>query len=465
MEGVYTNIFASHMNRFIFVLVIISSCMNTPPEEEVIVIGGGLMGSATAWKLGEAGTSVLLLEQQDSVYSYGSSFGEARISRSLGAKHDIFAWLQQTSVAETISLIAYLNTHAGGGHSMEDIYHTSPVTYLYHAAQQREIDNILYQQADTFNYAAGSTEARDMFGMNVTEEARVIREYKKYSGTLNPGVLIGKLHEAVRTSGNRVEYGQKVTALTKKDDHYEVQVLDQHSGETRILRSRKVVAAAGPYNGMLTREVAPYFESLISPKRLFLSFMQINKADYEKLSDSERSRLEESLPAAFLDDEIFYTMIENFDENGVPLIKAGGHMLRTDIADLDSIWQKELTEEEINWSRRRLAEYLRMLDIPVEAGRLEFRSGYSCVYSLTGSEIPYVTPRIDDSGNIDTSFLLVGGMSGIGAKGTLAYGLIAADLLLGRENNSPMYRKTAQAMGSGRLQEDIEMLRSDLGPQ
>lgn len=37
------------------------------------------MGSSTAWELSKYQQNVLLLEQQDSIYTFGSSFGEARI--------------------------------------------------------------------------------------------------------------------------------------------------------------------------------------------------------------------------------------------------------------------------------------------------------------------------------------------------------------------------------------------------
>ena len=47
-------------------------------------------------------------------------------------------------------------------------------------------------------------------------------------------------------------------------------------------------------------------------------------------------------------------------------------------------------------------------------------------------------------------------MSGIGAKGSLAYGLIAADLILDNKNDSFMYQKTKSALGSERLMIDIQ---------
>ena len=90
------------------VLILLISCHKNQDIEEIVVIGGGLMGSSTAWQLSKYNQNVLLIEQQDSIYTFGSSFGEARISRSLGPKDNIFSYLQQTSVSETQHLIDYL---------------------------------------------------------------------------------------------------------------------------------------------------------------------------------------------------------------------------------------------------------------------------------------------------------------------------------------------------------------------
>ena len=114
------------MRNLILISVIVLnsiSCQKSEMIEDIVVIGGGLMGSSTAWELSKYGQSVLLVEQQDSIYTFGSSFGEARISRSLGPKEDIFSFLQQTSVKETKGLIEYLNKGESKMlHSIEDIY-------------------------------------------------------------------------------------------------------------------------------------------------------------------------------------------------------------------------------------------------------------------------------------------------------------------------------------------------------
>jgi glycine/D-amino acid oxidase-like deaminating enzyme len=448
------------MRKLIFTIVIalnIMSCQTSEKIEDIVVIGGGLMGSSTAWELSKYGENVLLIEQQDSIYTFGSSFGEARISRSLGPKNDIFSYLQQTSVSETEKLINYLNDGLmGKPHKMEDIYTTSPVTYIYYQSQLNEIEKLLYGQTDKYEFAPNKEKALEMFDMVIPDTAMVIREFKQYSGTLNPKVLIAKLHNGIRKAGNRIRYNEKVTGLKRKNGIYSIEITNTKSGENETLLSKKVVAAAGPYNGPLVLDIAPYFSKLITPKRLFLAFLKINRSKYESLMSEQKKKLQEFYPVANLNSEIFYSMIEKYDEDGIPLLKVGGHFLRTDIDDLDAVWAKELTSKEIQWSKENTAAYFALLNLPIGITDLEFSSGYSCVYSLTTSEVPYVTNVIKNDSEVESNFVLVGGMSGIGAKGSLAYGLIAADVLLNKDENSGIYLKTKTALGSERLMKDLQ---------
>jgi glycine/D-amino acid oxidase-like deaminating enzyme len=448
------------MRKLIFTIVIalnIMSCQTSEKIEDIVVIGGGLMGSSTAWELSKYGENVLLIEQQDSIYTFGSSFGEARISRSLGPKNDIFSYLQQTSVRETEKLINFLNDGLmGKPHKMEDIYTTSPVTYIYYQSQLNEIEKLLYGQTDKYEFAPNKEKALEMFDMVIPDTAMVIREFKQYSGTLNPKVLIAKLHNGIRKAGNRIRYNEKVTGLKRKNGIYSIEITNTTSGENKTLLSKKVVAAAGPYNGPLVLDIAPYFSKLITPKRLFLAFLKINRSKYESLMSEQKKKLQEFYPVANLNSEIFYSMIEKYDEDGIPLLKVGGHFLRTDIDDLDAVWAKELTSKEIQWSKENTAAYFALLNLPIGITDLEFSSGYSCVYSLTTSEVPYVTNVIKNDSEVESNFVLVGGMSGIGAKGSLAYGLIAADVLLNKDENSGIYLKTKTALGSERLMKDLQ---------
>jgi len=452
------------MRNLILLLVIACnfiSCRTSEEIEAIVVIGGGLIGSSTAWELSKYGQQVVLLEQQDSIYTFGSSFGEARISRSLGPKEDIFSFLQQTSVEETKGLITYLNEGEKEMlHSMEDIYRTSPVTYIYTKSQLNDIHNLLDGQLDPYEYASNKEEAEALFGMKTSDTTMVIREYKQYTGTLNPKVLIKKLHLGIRKSGNRIDYNQKVSSLKKEDGIYKIKITDTKTGANKTILSKKVVAAAGPYNGILVTDIAPYFSDLISPKRLFLSFLEITPEKYDMLTSDQKNRLISAYPVAYLNSEIFYSMIEKFDKDQRPLLKVGAHFLRTEIKELDDVWAMTLTEQEIQWSKENTVDYLKKLDLPITASDLVYVKGYSCVYSMTESEVPYVTHIVNNKMAIDSSFVLVGGMSGIGAKGSLAYGQIAADLILERKNDDSMYQKTKSALGSERLLEDLKTINN-----
>jgi hypothetical protein len=188
---------------------------------------------------------------------------------------------------------------------------------------------------------------------------------------------------------------------------------------------------------------------------LFLSFLKIKSSKYESLTPQQKTTIKGSYPIAFLNSEIFYSMIEKYDKDESPVLKVGGHFLRTDIHDLDTVWEKELTTNEIQWSKKNTAAYFTLLNLPIQISDLEFDNGYSCVYSLTESEVPYVTNVIKNNSEVDSNFVLIGGMSGVGAKGSLTYGLIAADLILNKDNNSKMYQKAKVALGSKRLLKDL----------
>jgi glycine/D-amino acid oxidase-like deaminating enzyme len=447
------------MNRVLIIVglfISLISCESPTKIQDFVVIGGGLMGSSAGWQLSKNGAKVLLIEQQDSIYTFGSSFGESRISRSLGAQGDIMSFLQQRSVVETKELIEYLNeSDSGMRHFMEDIYQTSPVTYIRYKSQKEELNILLQEQQDTYEYAPDRETARTLLGMEIPDSVIIIREYKQYSGTLNPKILISKLHKGITHAGSIILYNEKVISLKKINELYEIEIENTKTGKSRKLRSKKIVAAAGPYNGELTEDIAPYFKELIKPKRLFLAFLKINSTTFISLSSEQRERINQSYPVADISSEIYYSMIENQDEDGQPILKVGGHFLRTEIENQDEVWDLELTENEVLWSKTNTIRYLQMLNLPIKLDDLEFVRGYSCVYSLTKSEVPYVTQIVDKNNQIDKSAVLVGGMSGIGAKGSLTYGLMAADLLLKKNDTSTMYQKTKEALSTNRLLKDI----------
>lgn len=432
--------------------------------KDIVVIGGGLMGSAVAWHLSRSSRKVTLLEQQAPGYTYGSSFGKTRIARSLGPKDDIFSFFHNRSVTEMKKLVDFLNREEESGtHRMDEIYTTSPVTYIYYEDRQKAVEELLDDQKDPVEYSASQEQAKEKFGMEVSGKARVLREHKKHSGTLHPDVLIKKLHKAIKLSSGRICYRQKVLQIEKNDGGYDIEMLNSRSGERQTIRCRQLVAAAGPYTGELLSDIAPHFEKLITPKRVFLVYLKIKPEAFSSLSDQQLRKIEESYPLIDFTPELTFAMIDERDADGSPVIKIGGHLLRDEITELDKAWQQPLSEEEKAFGMRETARYLQQIGIPVREDELTFFKGNSCVYSLTDSEIPLVTNRLDEDGQPDSNFVVMGGMSGVGAKGAMTYGLIASDLLLGKTEDSKMYRMAVTALGPERLLQQAGKTESAAG--
>lgn len=439
-------------------------CRHTSPQkmEEVVVIGGGLMGSAAAWHLSNKNTSLILLEKQDSLYTEGSSLGQARIARSNNRSADLWSYLHNRSVSEVQVLIEYLNsTGSEDTFRMNDIYTTSPVTYVGRISILDQLMSSLKRQKVAYEIAANPIEAREIFDVYLPHDVLIQREYNLHSGTINPENLISLLHKAIRKKGNRIQYNMKVTNIQydQRNQIYRISYIDEKNKTAHEITSKKVVAAVGPYTGTLLSEIAPYMDELITPKRVFLVYLKIKNEVYDRLSDKNKRKLKEFYPvinsASGTREGSFFSMIEYYDENNYPVIKIGGHFQRSDIVDLDSIWSAEITPREVEWSKSNTHGYLQLLRIPLDYNDLEVVKGYSCVYSLTESEVPLVAPLVTEDMEAINNFIVMGGMSGVGAKGAMTYGLIAANLLTGEDEPDTSYQNAVSALGLNRLITDL----------
>ncbi len=424
--------------------------------ENIVVIGGGLMGTSAAWQLSQYGEKVVLLEQQNSNYKEGSSFGKSRIARSLGPKKDIFSFLHRTTVEETKKLLHFLNgLSPKAKHKMSDIYSTSPVTYIYNKSQEQELKQLRFKgQKDKFKKASGDKAFRK-FGMTVDDSQVVVQEYRKYSGTLNPKALIKKMQLGIKKHGNTISFNRQVTRIVKKGHYYEIKVRNTKTGKSKIIQTRKVIVAAGPYTSSLLKKIAPYFKRLIIAKRLLLSFYKINKKTYQQLNKEQRKVLFKTHPVFDQQDEMYFAMLDKKDKQGVPIFKIGGHQLRGNIPNLDAVWRQKPLKKELKWSKKAFVNYLRMLEIPVRKKEIILTKRYYCIYSVSRTKIPYVTPVITKEKTIDKNMIVIGGMSGTGAKGCLAYGRLAADWLLNVNENSKIYQKTKKSLGVERLMNEV----------
>ena len=122
-------------------------------------------------------------------------------------------------------------------------------------------------------------------------------------------------------------------------------------------------------------------------------------------------------------------MIDRY-ENGVPIIKLGGNFQLSEINDLSSVWQQELSNDKINWSIDGLHQYLDYLNLSIDRSAIEVTDSYSWVYTLTNNEAQYVSYAVNSDGSINKSLIILAGLSRVGGKGSLMYGRMAADLAL-----------------------------------
>lgn len=418
--------------------------------EKILVIGGGLMGSSVAWKLAEQKANVLLLEQQGKKFSNGSSYGAARISRSLGPKKDIFSYVHNQTIKEVQNLIQFLNGQKPAKkHRMEDIYSTSPVSYLYSKTQYDQIDKLRYKkQRKDYRRGTGDSAFRK-FGVTLREDQVLVRESRQYSGTINPKELIQKLRLGIEQKGGTIKYNHKVVSLLKKDGLFEVEVLNAKTNKLKTIQVKKVVVAAGPYTIQVLKQFAPYFNRVITPKRVLLAYFKITEERYAQLSEKEIKSILAAHPMFSQIGKEYFSMIEKFDQNGVPIIKAGGHQIRRNIIDLDKVWNLEPRKKELKWIKKHFRKYLEMLEIFVKKKEIELVDAYNCVYSVTRTKVPLVTNIFNEYGSLDTNIVVIGGMSGVGAKGCLGYGKIGANLILGKQGpSSKIYRKAVKAFGN-----------------
>ncbi len=427
-------------------------CVKKIKMYDVVIIGGGLMGSCVTWQLSNRGYKVKLLEQQDKTYTIGSSLGHARITRALGTKDDLWAYLHKLSIIETSKLLAFLSKKEETEYSLNDIYTTSPVSYIFYKDTPKigGFENVLNNKVAFCDYAFSKKECMDQFNVNWLDgTSAYVREKKKYSGTLNPDILIKMLHSAIRLYHQEVYYNSRVEQIKKNTTGYEVEFI--HDNQVEHISCKNIICAAGAFTGRLLADIAPMWQSIIQPKRVFLVFFKPKKSVWDALSPIEKDRILEGYPAIYFSKELSFAMIEKFDTDGLPIIKIGGHFIRSSFQSVDTVWSTPVTKEEIDWAYTNTLDHLKSLQIDWLKDDLAIFHSYSCVYSLTEDEIPYLGPLVDNNQNRYDDFILMAGMSGVGAKGAMAYGFMAANHLEKKHPNDSAYLSALVKLSTSKL--------------
>lgn len=398
-------------------------------EYDLIVVGGGLMGSSAAWQYSRRDKKVLLIERQDLPFTTGSSFGNSRITRALGPKDDVFAYVQRLSTKEILFLVEYLRKASGDKTvSIDDIYTTSPVTYMVNSEGRKFTEELDYPEQESCYKVIDHNSASDD-GMEIPDGHQLVSEYGRYTGMINPSILLKYLHKAISLSQSDIVYGQRVGSIEKIDDSYQIQTYAESRGEMLGYKAKKLIIAAGPYTNEVVKHFDKNIDLGITPKRVFSTFFSIKEPVYQRLESKDKEKMKTAFPIYYQYDRMFYAMYDDY-QGASPIIKTGGHAMHNTIKDLDTCWTIKPTEAEITWSREMLHRYLRMYKIPLDLEDILYHSGQSCVYSMTENGMPIV--RSLDS---ESDVVCIGGMNGVGAKGCLAYGLLAVDLLDGETDD------------------------------
>lgn len=418
--------------------------------ENILVLGGGLMGTSVAWKLVDRGVKVTLIEVQGEVYLKGSSYGTERISRSLGPKKDVFSYAHNKTIKEVGKLINFLNEAATKPtHVMEDVYATSPVSYLFHKDDYEKVNAYNFKKQKKDFSRASSYSSFRKFGISTPKNTIMLREKRLHSGTLNPTALLTKLRTGIEQKGGDIKYDAKVISLIKVADYFEVEILHTKTQKTQKLKAKKVVVAAGPYTVQILNDFAPYLKKLITPKKVALSFFKIKDERYKQLTENEKKALHNGFPFFAQIGKEYFSMISKVEKDSSPILKAGGHRMRSNIHDLEKVWTEEPRKKEKKWIKKQFRKHLKMLEIHIAKKDIEEVDSYYCVYSVTRKENPIVSNIFNKHGSLDSNIVVIGGMSGIGAKGCLCYGDLGADLMLGKADKpNKMYRKLLKTLAN-----------------
>lgn len=440
-------------------LVCIWSSCAEQEVHDVVVIGGGLMGSAAGWHLAQAGMPVVLLEKQDSLYTSGSSYGQTRITQKHSLVDDDEAFMHTRALKETANLVAYLNEryNVARPYVMEHIYTTAIVTNIHPRAQIDEIVPVLERQQVDFKIADSPASASEQFKMDIPDSLMVLREYGLYTGTLNPMSLINHLHLAMGGMGSDVRYRREVTGLTKERDLFRIEVEHTDTGEIEVMLARNVVAAAGPYTGQLLELLNPSIAGLIQPQRVTEAFLKLKDQKFDNLTVPEQVRYAMAFPLVHsLSSDAarrYQASVEYFEDNGNPLLKVGSQQ-RSDVSNLDMVWGVNLSAQEQGDAIKNLLDYTELLGLNLAPADIDYVDGRSSVYSMTESAVPYVSEVPDASGAEIEGLVMIAGMSGAGAEAAMVYGLLAANLVLDREDE-PRLKRLHDKFGKARLSQDL----------
>jgi sarcosine oxidase len=363
-------------------------------DADVAVIGTGTMGSMSAWRLAEAGASVLAFEQFGIGHDRSAAGGETRIFRT-----------------------AYLE----GPEYVPILQRSQQLWRELEAASGRALltaTGALMIGRDGTDHMRNVLESVRRFGLahEVLDRAELGRRYPQHvladgefavldsaAGVLRPEFAVIAATERAVAHGARVLAGTPVLEVAPDADGVTVRTAD------RSYRAGAAVLTAGPW----TARLAPGYAGVVRPKRIIMTWFAA--AD----------------PALFTPDRfpVFIRDYEGLDVFGIPSVDGGS--VKVALADpYGEIGQPEQLDHNVAPE---------VLAPAIEAVGRFFTGLHGYPHRVSAHMDGYTPDRHPVVGRLPghPNVIVLGGFSGHGFKMSPAIGQIARDLVLDGKTELP----------------------------
>ena len=381
--------------------------MSTPDTFDVIVIGRGLFGSAAARHLAEAGCSVLAIgptAPRADAGIYSSHDDEARLTRRLDRDE---RWAPFTARA----VDAYRSIEERSG---VDFYR--PVGALF--ASRPELDGkhgvsmaFLRDHGEPDNYwAPGEPGWKQWWPRLDFPTTHEVALDPAPAGYIRPKRLIAAQEVLTQRAGGRLVDDVVTTLSPRADGGFRVQTF---GGEA--FDAERVVVATGAFVNNLDVMPRPV-DTTVKTEIIILG--EVSEADAAELADYP-TVLHQIDPDGI--DDIYMTPPLQFPD--------GRHCIKLGANSKFDTWPTELAEIQ-QWFRSETdAAYLPLLQPALESlwPDVEFLSLRTkpCIVSYTPDRFPLIE-------EVEPGLIVAVAGNGQGAKGSDAWGAVAADLVLDR---------------------------------
>lgn len=248
---------AKNKKRLVLRLFILFSEERKEKMIDVTVIGAGVIGAAVAYYLSHYDCKVTVLEKENDV-AEGTSIANSGIVHSGHDPHP--GTLKARFNVEGNRMYPELCRH------LHVLYRQTGAFVVAVSTEETETLKQLKQQAADRGIPCEEMDGEAARKLEPNLSDQVIRVLSlPTTGVVDPWeITLGLMEEAV-LNGCELELNEKVTAIKRMEDHYEVTT--ERDGQQNIRRSRYVVNCAGVHGDDIYRLLAPAAEFRITPRR------------------------------------------------------------------------------------------------------------------------------------------------------------------------------------------------------